>query len=288
MKTKYVVFLILTFIGLESTAQNGHLYPTVMPVKENGYSGWEFENFALGGSSISQDYKEKIVDRVKQFCSDVGVYPTDENGNPLRTTDDWVRWTFSPGRTWVEDRTYDNGFWNSHQSSDGRKVVLYWDKRPFRGPVLVLHVEGYELDLGKTACANFVKVSYVVKKKEQFQTEQRQPSGTIEDNNRSKESIFSPSLSLENQTFTIPPQKITTTKKVVDWKKVAIASAIITAVGIGTGVVINNWDNLFGKPTTIVTTTTPTGHGNDPSGHGKSLPVPTIPTKYQVGISLRL
>lgn len=149
------LFLIL-ILTISWSVSNGQLYPPIQPLNESGYSLQEFESFSLKSSEFSSNYRRELLGIVNQFLKETGLSGKYNQGMPL--DEKWISWIFYPERTWIEDRTYSNGFWNSHQN--GNKVVFYWDKRYFRGPVTTLHLDGYELDLGKTVCMNLVKIPY--------------------------------------------------------------------------------------------------------------------------------
>lgn len=154
MKTLFLI-LILTLGWLVSNAQ---LHKPVQPLNENGYTLVQFETFALSPTEYSASYRERLLSLVNHFLAETGLYKKYNNGNPL--DESWISWIFYPGRTSTEWRVYPNGFRNTYQSYDGRSVEWFWDKRRFEGLVTTLHLEGYELDLGKTVCTNLVDVPF--------------------------------------------------------------------------------------------------------------------------------
>ncbi|HLP86884.1 MAG TPA: hypothetical protein VK153_03375 [Candidatus Paceibacterota bacterium] len=172
---KVVLFLILSIV---CSISKGQLFPPVQQYNESGYTVKQFENFALGTTDLSCSYRAELLYQVNQFLQKTGLYTKYNNGQPL--DDAWVSWIFCPCRTWAEHRVYSNGFWNTHQSSDGKKTIPYWDKNKFEGMIMVLHLDGYELDLAKTICMNLVKVPYeepVSQQEEKF-TQPSQVNGT--------------------------------------------------------------------------------------------------------------
>ena len=152
---KVVVILTLSIFCFVS---KGQLFPPVQPYNESGYTVEQFENFALGTTDLSCSYRAEVLHIVNQFLQKTGLYMNYNNGQPL--DDAWISWIFCPCRTWAEHRIYSNGFWNTHQSSDGKRIIPYWDKNSFEGLVTVLHLDGYTLDLAKTICMNLVKVPF--------------------------------------------------------------------------------------------------------------------------------
>lgn len=152
---KLVFILILTTSWLISS---GQLHKPVQPLNESGYTLAQFEAFASNSTEYSASYREKLLSVVNHFLAETGLYKNYNNGNPLNES--WISWIFYPNRTYTEWRVYPNGFRNTRQSFDGRSVEWFWDKRRFEGLVTTLHLEGYELDLGKTVCTNLVDVPY--------------------------------------------------------------------------------------------------------------------------------
>ena len=168
MKKTFMFFLILI---LSWSVSNAQLYRPVQPYNESGYNIYQFGNFASNNvtdtthhlnAKLSASYGEKQLEVVNFFLEKTGLNKNFLNGKPF--DESWIPWIYSPERTWPEHRVYKNGFWNSHQSRDGKSVVWEWDKKTFDGMVLVLHLDGYELDLAKTICMNLVSVPYVIPK----------------------------------------------------------------------------------------------------------------------------
>ena len=152
-----LMLMVLGTIGAEVNAQG--LYKTIQPMKENGFENFEFTNFALGQSQLSQSFSSELLNNVNRFLTETGLNVKVNQGMPLDRRH--LAWIFDPSRTWSVERTYSNGYWNSHQSRDGSYVEWYWDKKYFRGQAKVLHYEGYELDLGKGVCMNLLKIPYI-------------------------------------------------------------------------------------------------------------------------------
>lgn len=147
-RTLMILILIMVW-----SVSNGQLYPPVQPYNESGYSHFQFEKFTLNRQSeLSMNYSDTLFSVVVNFLKETSLY--DKYVKDLS-----IRWIFDPSRTWSEHRVYD-GFWNSHQSRDGKNVEWYWDKSHFDGMIMVLHLENYELDLAKTICMNIVNVPY--------------------------------------------------------------------------------------------------------------------------------
>ena len=151
--------MMLAIIGLASYGQT--LYRPVQPYNESGYTVQAIENFASKPTKLSWSFRYMQLAKVNQFLEKTGQSKDYNGGNPLDEA--WIAWLCHSSRTWPEDRIYPNGFWNSHQNERGDSVVPYWDKNYFRGPVLVLHLGGYELDLCKIICMNDVNVPFTQK-----------------------------------------------------------------------------------------------------------------------------
>lgn len=165
---KLVFFLLLI---LNWSIVNGQLFPPIQPYNESGYTVLDFEMFARNletdkaiktkNAELSASYKRELLSIVNDFLQSTGLNKNFNNGAPLG--EEWISWIFCPIRTSIEHRVYLGGFWNSHQSTDGKTVVFYWDSKRFEGMIVTLHLDGYELDLGKTCCMNLVKVPFVKK-----------------------------------------------------------------------------------------------------------------------------
>lgn len=149
-----VLVVIATVLGFGQRLHN-----PVQPYNENGYTLIQFESFASKPNEYSASYRKKLLEVVNRFLRSTKLYKKYNNGDPL--DERWISWIFYPGRTWSERRVYENGFRNTWQSFDGKSVEWYWDYSIFDGLVMVLHLEGYKLDIGKTVCTNLVDVPYI-------------------------------------------------------------------------------------------------------------------------------
>lgn len=167
---KMFVILILVNSWLVSSAQ---LQPPVQPYNESGYSNNDFERFALKNTKLSESYKDELLSMVRDFLDKSGLNTKYEL---YRLSDDeLVHWIFMSSRTWAEhrdgktDKRYSNpdGFWNTRQNSTRDGIDWFLDKNNFEGLVLVLHVDGYQLDIAKTICMNLLSVPYRFPEKNQ-------------------------------------------------------------------------------------------------------------------------
>lgn len=163
MKKFYMFLMILTLGWLESVSGQSIKYPPVRPYNLEGYVVEDFQKFALEPTEYSRNFQKRLLSYVNRFLRQTGL---DEKYGE-QEGDEGIKWIFSPSRTWEENRKY-NGFSNTHKN--GNQVSPYWDKRSFEGSIMVLHVDGYELDLAKTICMNLVDVQFhspVSEKKEE-------------------------------------------------------------------------------------------------------------------------
>lgn len=152
-----VLFLLMVVSTIGAIGQKDHkLYPMIQPLKEGGYTVSEFKNFLLSPTPLAVDYCDKMLSRVNRFLNETGLSAKYNNGLPLDRRN--IKFLFQMIET--RNRIHE-GFINSHRDDSGKKVIPYLDNRRFEGLVFTLCIEGYELDLAKAECENFIDVPYL-------------------------------------------------------------------------------------------------------------------------------
>lgn len=255
---KMVVILILTSSWLVSSGQK---HPPVQPYNESGYSNLQFEKFALNlQSELSMDYSDKLFSLAVPFLKETGLY--EKYVDQLS-----IKFLLDPSRTWAEYRIYENiyenGFWNSRQTLDGKGVEFYLDTTRFEGMIMVLHLDGYELDLAKTICMNLVNVPY-------WEPVPVNTNTTIYTSPSSMNWVFKEPKKEVQSNFYIPPVK--KEKKIKVGPIVIGGTALLAGLIVG-GIYLANQSNDNGG----------NGNTNDDDGGGPGGAPPTTGFGFSFG-----
>jgi hypothetical protein len=259
MKKKIIIFLILV-LGIQGLIAQVKR-PPIQPLNENGYSLNEFLSFSKKKGTLPESYRESLLSMVNNFIKEVGL-------SYEELTESHLDWLFHPSRMKSEFRIYNNGYWNTRQGVDG-KLEWFFDTKPFRGAIMVLHLGGYKLDIGKEVCMNLVRVpftkSIVEGQKIPQQVIQTTPTEetkrlTAYEDDFGRRDISSRSTSPE--IIYLQQEDETQYKKIVDWLLVGkIAGVTVSVAGITAAAI-----HFFGGKKKSGPAGVP-GH-NDPGGPG--------------------
>jgi hypothetical protein len=150
---RILLTLIATLVVLASSFAQG----PIKPYNNKGYKLKDFINFSLNGTPLGDSYQAYMLSKVNDFLEETGL--VDKYGRQYGQQG--IYWIFNSKRAWPEYRHYNSGYNNTQQSADGRSVDPFVDdKGDFDGSVMVLHLDGYQLDLGKLVCINGVDRPY--------------------------------------------------------------------------------------------------------------------------------